>query len=124
MNQPLYVPLDINKGSFPNVNFALTLSVPEKLKDSISEMAIITETLNIHNLRTTSAKSINLHTIRKLVEYSFKNIPTELMFTLAAFEILLSEGRLVLRPTRWDTGRERINILVLIKTFHKDTFLS
>ena len=120
----MYVPLDINKGSFPNVNFALTLSVPEKLKDSISEMAIITETLNIHNLRTTSAKSINLHTIRKLVEYSFKNIPTELMFTLAAFEILLSEGRLVLRPTRWDTGRERINILVLIKTFHKDTFLS
>ena len=52
----------------------LTLSVPEKLKNLIFEMPIITQTLNINNLRTTSAKSINLHTIRKLVEYSLKNI--------------------------------------------------
>ena len=52
----------------------LTLLVPGKLKNSIFEMPIITQTLNINNLRTTSAKSINLHTIRKLAEYSFKNI--------------------------------------------------
>ena len=52
----------------------LTLSVPEKLKNSIFEMPIITQTLNINNLRTKSAKSINLHTIRKLVEYSLKNV--------------------------------------------------
>ena len=48
----------------------LTLSVPEILKNLIFEIPIITRTLNINNLRTTSAKSINLHTIRKLVGYS------------------------------------------------------
>ena len=52
----------------------LTLSVTEKLKNSILEMPIITQTLNINNLRTTSATSINLHIIRKLVEYSLKNV--------------------------------------------------
>ena len=52
----------------------LTLSVQEKLKNSIFEMPIITQTLNINNLRTKSAKSINLHTIRKLVEYSLKDV--------------------------------------------------
>ena len=49
---------------------SLTLSVPEKLKNSIFEMPKITQTLNISNLRTTSGKSINLDNIRKLVEYS------------------------------------------------------
>ena len=49
---------------------SLTLSVPEKLKNSIFEMPIITQTLNISNLRTTCGKSINLDNIRKLVEYS------------------------------------------------------
>ena len=49
---------------------SLTLSVPEKLKNSIFEIPIITQTLNISNLRTTSGKSINLDNIRKLVEYS------------------------------------------------------
>ena len=54
--------------------FCLTLSVLEKLKKSIFERLIIAQTLNINNLKTTSAKSISLHTIRKLIEYSFKNI--------------------------------------------------
>ena len=44
-----------------------------KLKNSIFGMPIISSTLNISNLRATSAKSINLHTIRKLIEYSLKN---------------------------------------------------
>ena len=35
-------------------------------------MPIITQTLNINNLRTTGTKSVNLHTLRKLVEYSLK----------------------------------------------------
>ena len=52
--------------------FCLTLSVTKKLKNSIFEMPIITQTLNINNLRTTGTKSINLHTLRKLVEYSLK----------------------------------------------------
>ena len=54
--------------------FCLTLSVPEKLKNSIFEMPIIPQILNTNNLRNTSAKSINLHTIRKLIECSFKNV--------------------------------------------------
>ena len=54
--------------------FSLTLSVPENLKNSIFDMTIIPQTLNIHNLRTTSAKSINLHTIRELTEYSLKTV--------------------------------------------------
>ena len=74
----------------------LTLSVPEKWKNSIFEMPIITQTLNINNLRTASAKSINLHNIKNLVEYFLKNVHAKAMFTLTVFEILLSEGRSVL----------------------------
>ena len=46
----------------------------ETLKISIFEMSIITKTLNINNLRPISAKSINLHAIRKLGEYPVKNV--------------------------------------------------
>ena len=35
-------------------------------------MPVILQTLNTNNSRTTTAKSINLHTIRKLIEYSLK----------------------------------------------------
>ena len=37
-------------------------------------MAIIPPTLDFNNLRTTIAESINLHTIRKPIEYSLKNV--------------------------------------------------
>ena len=63
--------------------FCLILSVRENMKNSIFEMPIITQTLNINNLRTTSAKSINLHTIRKLVELSFKIIVKKTMFFIS-----------------------------------------
>ena len=52
----------------------LTLSLPEKLKNSIFEMPLTPQTLNINNSRTTRAKSINLHIIGKLIEYSLKNV--------------------------------------------------
>ena len=52
----------------------LTLSVPEILENSIFVRPVIPQTLNVNNLRTTSAKSINLHTIRKLTEYSLKQL--------------------------------------------------
>ena len=39
--------------------FCLILSIPKKLKVPICEMPVITHTLNISNLRATSAKSIN-----------------------------------------------------------------
>ena len=35
-------------------------------------MTILTQTLNTNNVRTISAKSINLHTIGKLIEHSLK----------------------------------------------------
>ena len=54
--------------------FWLTLSLTEKLKNSILEMPIIPQTLNINNSRTTIANSINLHTIRELIEYSLKKL--------------------------------------------------
>ena len=37
-------------------------------------MEITARTLNINNLRVTSAKTILLETTRKLIEYSIKNI--------------------------------------------------
>ena len=52
----------------------LTFSVPEKLKNLIFEMPAVPQNLNMKNLRTTSAKSISLNTIRKLIKYLFKNI--------------------------------------------------
>ena len=59
-------------------------------------MPIIPQTLNINNLRTTSAKSINLQKIRKLIENSLKNVRVKTVFTLTLLEILLFDGRLVL----------------------------
>ena len=73
----------------------LTFSAPEKLKNSIFEIPITPETLNISNQRTTSTKSINLDIIRKLIEYSLKNVFVKAMFTLTVFEIQLFEGRSV-----------------------------
>ena len=45
-------------------------------------MLIIPQTLNINNLRITSAKCINLHTIRKLPEYSLKKFLSKAKFIL------------------------------------------
>ena len=57
--------------------FCLTLSVPKKLKNSIFEMPTVPQTLNINNLRATSAKS----TIRKLIKHYLKNICVKAMFS-------------------------------------------
>ena len=37
-------------------------------------MPVAAKTLDINNLGTASAKSINLHNIRKLIEYSLENV--------------------------------------------------
>ena len=55
--------------------FCLTISVPQELKILIFEMQIFPQTLNINNLKTTSAKSISMHTIGKLIKYSLKKRP-------------------------------------------------
>ena len=76
--------------------FCLTLSVSEKLKNSIFEMLIITQDLNINNLRTRSGKSINLHIIKKLVDYLLKDVAAKVMFIITVLQILLSEDRSLL----------------------------
>ena len=53
-----------------------------KMEKSIVEMPIITQTLNFNNLRTASAKCINLHNIKNLVEYSLKNVRQRLCLLL------------------------------------------
>ena len=93
----------------------LTFSLPEKLKNSIFEMLVIPQTLKINNSRTTRAKSINLHTIRKLIEYSLKKVLIKAMFTPTVFNILMSEVRLVLSPAQRVTGSERANMKLFKK---------
>ena len=41
-----------------------------------------------------------MHTIKKLIEYSLKNVIVKAMFTLTVFEILLFEGRSVFSSTQ------------------------
>ena len=52
-------------------------------------MPIIPQSLNINNLRIRSAKSIKLHAIRKLSEYSLKNVRVE----ICVFLPFLNVGR-------------------------------
>ena len=87
------------------------LLLPKKLKNSIFGMSIIPQTSNIKNLRTTSAKSINLDTIRKLIGYYLRKVLVKAMFTITIFKILLFEGRSVLPSSQWGTGSEKVNIL-------------
>ena len=90
-------------------------------------MPIIPQTLNMNILRTTNAKSISLNAIRKLIEYSFKNLLVKAVFTLAVFEILLFVSRTVLSPAQRGTGSERVKVLaksqknipILIKLLEK-----
>ena len=92
--------------------FCLNLSVSEKLKNSIFEMLIITQDLNINNLRTRSGKSINLHIIKKVVDYSLKDVAAKVMFIFIVLQILLSEGRSLLWPSQRGTAIERVKVLV------------
>ena len=99
--------------SIPNVKLnSLTLSGPEKLKNLISVIPIIPQTLNINNQRITSAKSINLDIIRKPIPYSLKTAPGKAIFVLTAFEILLFESRLLLTASEWGKGNKRVKVLV------------
>ena len=79
------------------------------MKNSIFEMPIIPQTLSINNLGTTSAKSIDLNTIRKLVEYSLNNLTS--MFALTVLEILLFD---IITHTA-GAGSKRANVRVIIR---------
>ena len=72
--------------------FRLSLSVQEKIKNSIYEIPKFPFTLNINNKRTTSAELINLGIVRKLIKY----VVMKAMFTLSNIEILLLAGKSVL----------------------------
>ena len=69
--------------------------------------------------------------IRKLIEYSLKNTVVKEMLSLAVFEILMFEGRLVLTPTQWVAENERVKvgcfrsfIYYVRKNFRNLTFLT
>ena len=72
-------------------------------------MPIIPQTLSIKNLRTTNAKSMNMHVLRKLIEYSLKNLLLKAMFTIAVFDIFLLKDRSVVSPAQQCTGNEEWN---------------
>ena len=59
---------------FKIVWFCLTLSLPENLNNSIFEKPIISQILVINNSRTIRAKSVNLQTLRKWIEYNFQKL--------------------------------------------------
>ena len=81
-------------------------------------------------MRTTSAKSINLHNIRKLIEYSLKKFCVKATLTLIVFEKFMYEGSWVLWPAQLGTGSERVNYLQRymglqeMKVIMKDIFTS
>ena len=73
-------------------------SVPENMKTSIFEKPIIPQILNIKNMSTTNAKSIDLHTIRHLIKCSLKA-----MSHLTIFEIFLFKLSSVFTDAKWST---------------------
>ena len=75
-------------------------------------MPVVPQTLDINNSRTTRPKSINLHTIRKLIKYSLKKVSIKAIFSPTNFKILMSQGRSVLSPTQQGTGSERDKMLM------------
>ena len=100
--------------------FFLTLSVPQKLRNSSFKMLTIPQTLNINSVRTTSVKSFNVHFIRNYIEYSLKNSPSGNAY-FHFFEILLSEYRSILSPAQRWRGIESFK--VSLKNQKKSYFL-
>ena len=73
----------------------------EKLKNSVFEDPIISQTLSIKNYKKIkNTEIISLHIIRNLMKKSLKILLVETMFTFTVFQILLLEIFLVLRPTQ------------------------
>ena len=52
------------------------------------------------------------HLFKKAYLIFFKKVPIKAMFTPTVFEILMSEGRLVLSPTQRGTGSERVKKII------------
>ena len=63
-------------------------------------------------MRTASAKSINVHNLRKLIKGFLRKVLVKTVFSFIIFEILLLESRTVLSPTQRSTGSERVKVSV------------
>ena len=71
-------------------------------------MPIIPQTLGINNSRAIRAKSFNLHTIRKLAEYSSKiNSVKDNIYSYRFWE-LMPEVRSVLSPSQRGAKNEKV----------------
>ena len=81
----------------------------KKLKNSIFEMSVIRQNLNINNLRTTTAKVYQPAYHYKACLIFLRKCSARVMFALLVFEMLLSQGRSILRPTQQGTWRERVS---------------
>lgn len=75
-------------------------------------MPIILQTLKINNSRSTKGNSIYHRTITKLIQYNFKMCPKKALFTYAVFEVLMSDGRLLLSSGQRGTGKKMIQVSV------------
>ena len=86
---------------FKIVWFCLTLSLPENLNNSIFEKPIISQILVINNSRTIRAKSVNLQTLRKWIEYNFQKLGQRACFFLPFLRYwCLKEGRYYQKVSR------------------------
>ena len=105
----------------------LTRLLLEKLKNSIFEIPIIPQALNINNYRIASESLSTWISLEILSNTLLKNLWSKTMFTITAFEKLLLEVRLLLSPDQWGTGSEKVkfsmkklkNIRLLLKLLEK-----
>ena len=105
----------------------LTRLLLEKLKNSIFEIPIIPQALNINNYRIASESLSTWISLEILSNTLLKNLWSKTMFTITAFEKLLLEVRLLLSPAQWSTGSEKVkfsmkklkNIRLLLKLLEK-----
>ena len=77
---------------FINFWFWLTLSERKKLKNLIFEMLVIWQTLKMNNLRTlnmrtASAKSINVHNLRKFIKGFLRKVLVKTVFVYRLWDI-------------------------------------
>ena len=105
----------------------LTRLLLEKLKNSIFEIPIIPQALNINNYGIASESLSTWISLEILSNTLLKNLWSKTMFTITAFEKLLLEVRLLLSPAQWGTGSEKVkfsmkklkNIRLLLKLLEK-----
>ena len=97
---------------FTSFSFCLIFSVSDKLQNLIFEVSIILKTSNIHNQKSKSEKSINMHIFQNLIKFFLTNTVLKIMCTFIVSDILLFEGSLAVGHAELATGSERVTFLV------------